>query len=179
MTRHRPARSIRLLFSLLVCCCCRVRARHHAPLSSDGPAAVAVEGTSTTRQRQRRQRQQQQHAHPHHQQAAVPRSTDTCFVASDLSARAATSRIRRSDGGRRRSSSSRSMVMSTTRSKRGISGKPRSKNGVGKKVRRILEPASREEVRRGACCWANLRENMFRFDPLTHVSCVMYRQLQK
>lgn len=38
------------------------------------------------------------------------------------------------------------MTMNTTRAKRGVVGRRRSKNGVGKKLRRILEPASREEV---------------------------------
>ncbi|CAM9562748.1 unnamed protein product [Scytosiphon promiscuus] len=36
--------------------------------------------------------------------------------------------------------------MNTTRAKRGAAGRPKPKNGVGKKVRRILEPASPEEV---------------------------------
>ena len=38
-------------------------------------------------------------------------------------------------------------MMGTTRAKRGATGKPASRNGVGKKVRRILDPASPAEVR--------------------------------
>lgn len=39
-------------------------------------------------------------------------------------------------------------MMGTTRAKRGATGRPASRNGVGKKVRRILDPASPAEVRR-------------------------------
>eukprot|EP00752_Nemacystus_decipiens_P008520 g7609.t1 len=55
------------------------------------------------------------------------------------------------------------MLMGTTRSKRGVASRPRSKNGVGKKVRRILEPASPEETayeekrdKRASMNWDNL-----------------------
>ncbi|CAN0379935.1 unnamed protein product, partial [Laminaria digitata] len=36
-------------------------------------------------------------------------------------------------------------MMGTTRAKRGATGRPLSRNGVGKKVRRILDPASPAE----------------------------------
>lgn len=39
------------------------------------------------------------------------------------------------------------ILMGTTRAKRGATGRPASRNGVGKKVRRILDPASPAEVR--------------------------------
>lgn len=38
-------------------------------------------------------------------------------------------------------------MMGTTRAKRGATGRPASRNGIGKKVRRILDPASPAEVR--------------------------------
>ena len=41
----------------------------------------------------------------------------------------------------------RTIVQATTRGKRGASGRPLKRKGVGKKVRRILEPASPAEVR--------------------------------
>lgn len=148
MARPRPDGSVRFLLSLLACYCCCVRGRRQA--SFGGPAAVAVEGSaaaSTTRQHR-----QQPPPPPHQQQGLRRGSAGMCFIPNGLAARTSTSRIRRSDGGgggsghRRRSNSSRSMLMNTTRSKRGVAGRPKAKNGVGKKVRRILEPASREEV---------------------------------
>lgn len=44
------------------------------------------------------------------------------------------------------SSSSKAVMMGPARGKRGATGRPASRNGVGKKVRRILEPASPAEV---------------------------------
>lgn len=44
------------------------------------------------------------------------------------------------------SSSSKTVMMGAAKGKRGATGRPASRNGVGKKVRRILEPASPAEV---------------------------------
>lgn len=147
MARPRPERSVRFILSLLACCCC---AHGRCQASSSGPAHVTAVAQGTLTRQQHRQ-------HAPHQQQALGRSSSsgTCFIPGGLSSpRAGAGRIRRSggrsDGGHRRSNSGRSMVMNTTRTKRGVAGRPKSKNGVGKKVRRILEPASREEVRRGA-----------------------------
>lgn len=49
-------------------------------------------------------------------------------------------------GGARSKGMVTTTMMGTTRAKRGAAGRPSSRKGVGKKVRRILEPASPAEV---------------------------------
>lgn len=138
--RPRPTRSVRLLLSLLACCCRCLRGECQASFSSS--SAPVVEGTST--------RQHQQH------QRSRSSASTVGFIAGGLPVRERrTSWLSRSGGyydsrSRSSSGSSRSsakrMMMNTTRAKRGAVGKGKKQNGVGKKVRRILEPASREEV---------------------------------
>lgn len=142
MTRPRPARSVRLVFSLLACCCCCLRGEHQGSFSSSSRTA-AVEGTST---RQHQQHQQHQRVGPH--------AGTMGFIARGLPVQGIKNvRLGQEGGGCdgpgsscRSKSSTKRMMMNTTRAKRGAAGKGRKQNGVGKKVRRILEPASREEV---------------------------------
>ncbi|CAN0489182.1 unnamed protein product, partial [Ectocarpus sp. 12 AP-2014] len=132
----------RILLSLLVCCRCL---QGGSRSSCVGLVEAAAGGTTSSSSRQ-------PSLHRHRQRRSSRGSYAPCFVASGKPVQG--SRIR-GDGGshggvgcrsRTRSSSSRVMTMNTTRAKRGAAGRGRSKTGVSKKARRILEPASREET---------------------------------
>ncbi|CAM9934407.1 unnamed protein product, partial [Ectocarpus sp. 4 AP-2014] len=132
----------RVLLSLLVCCRCL----HGGSRSSRvGLVEAAAGGTTSSSSRQ-------PSLHRHQQWRSSRGSYAPCFVASGKPVQG--SRIRGDDGShggvgcrsRSRSSSSRVTTMNTTRAKRGAAGRGRSKTGVSKKARRILEPASREET---------------------------------
>ncbi|CAN0396116.1 unnamed protein product, partial [Ectocarpus sp. 8 AP-2014] len=134
----------RVLLSLLVCCRCL---QGGSRSSCVGPVEAAAGGTASSSSRQHNL-----HRHQQWRSSSSCSSYAPCFVTSGTPVQG--SRIR-GDGGshggvgcrsRSRKSSGRVMTMNTTRAKRGAAGRGRSKTGVSKKARRILEPASREET---------------------------------